>query len=226
MAGNDLLIAAGDSRIASFMMMAGMILNVILDPLFIMGFGPVPAMGIKGAAVATVLSQFVSAFVVLTILSKRHGLILFVRMPFTIFKTTWALIIRYAIPSTIGMLMMPLGSAVVTKITAYFGNTAVAASAAAGRLEMVAFIFPMALGIALLPMIGQNYGARLYSRINQCRRFAMRFAFFFLLVMGIIYILAAPYLVKLFSPDPEVRKIMVLYMRIVPIGFGMIEVHR
>ena len=226
MAGNDLLIAAGDSRIASFMMMAGMILNVILDPLFIMGFGPVPAMGIKGAAVATVLSQFVSAFVVLAILSKRHGLILFARMPFTIFKTTWALIIRYAIPSTIGMLMMPLGSAVVTKITAYFGNTAVAASAAVGRLEMVAFIFPMALGIALLPMVGQNYGARLYSRINQCRRFAMRFAFFFLLVMGIIYILAAPYLVKLFSPDPEVRQIMVLYMRIVPIGFGMIEVHR
>ena len=78
-----------------------------LDPLFIMGFGPVPAMGIKGAAVATVLSQFVSAFVVLAILSKRHGLILFARMSFTIFKTTWALIIRYAIPSTIGMLMMP-----------------------------------------------------------------------------------------------------------------------
>lgn len=226
MAGNDLLIAAGDSRIASFMMMAGMILNVIFDPLFIMGFGPVPAMGIKGAAVATVLSQFISAFVVLAILAKRHGLILFSRMPFTIFKTTWALIIRYAVPSTIGMLMMPLGSAVVTKITAYFGNTAVAASAAAGRLEMVAFIFPMALGIALLPMVGQNYGARLYSRINQCRRFAMRFAFFFLLCMGIVYILTASYLVKLFSPDPEVQQIMVLYMRIVPIGFGMIEIHR
>ncbi len=226
MAGNDLLIAAGDSKIASFMMMAGMILNVIFDPLFIMGFGPLPAMGIRGAAVATVLSQFVSAFVVLTILARRHGLILFARMPLTILKTTWALIIRYAVPSTIGMLMMPIGSAVVTKITAYFGNTAVAASAAAGRLEMIAFVFPMALGIALLPMVGQNYGARLYSRINQCRRFAMRFAFFFLLVMGGVYIVAAPYLVRLFSPDPEVQRIMALYMRIIPIGFGMIEIHR
>ena len=124
------------------------------------------------------------------------------------------------------MLMMPLGSAVVTKITAYFGNTAVAASAAAGRLEMIAFIFPMALGIALLPMIGQNYGAWLYSRINQCRRFAMRFAFFFLLGMGVIYMLWAPSLVGFFSPDPEVQRIMVLYMRIIPIGFGMIEIHR
>ena len=226
MAGNDLLIAAGDSKIASFMMMCGMVLNVIFDPLFIMGFGPIPAMGIKGAAIATVLSQLVSALVVLLILGRRHGLIRIAPMPLTILRTTWAVIIRYAVPSTIGMLMMPLGSAVVTKITAYFGNTAVAASAAAGRLEMIAFIFPMALGIALLPMIGQNYGAWLYSRINQCRRFAMRFAFFFLLGMGVIYMLWAPSLVGFFSPDPEVQRIMVLYMRIIPIGFGMIEIHR
>ena len=147
-------------------------------------------------------------------------------MPFQILKTTWTVIVRYAVPSTIGMLMMPIGSAIVTKVTACFGITAVAASAAAGRLEMVAFVFPMALGIALLPMIGQNYGARLYSRINQCRRFAMRFAFIFLAVMGVIYIIAAPQLVRLFSPDPEVQKVMVVYMRIIPFGFGMIEIHR
>lgn len=226
MAGNDLLIAAGDSKIASAMMMGGMIVNVVLDPLFIMGCGPVPAMGIRGAAIATVASQFISALVVLAVLARRHGLILFSGMPFQILKTTWTVIVRYAVPSTIGMLMMPIGSAIVTKVTACFGITAVAASAAAGRLEMVAFVFPMALGIALLPMIGQNYGARLYSRINQCRRFAMRFAFLFLAVMGVIYIIAAPQLVRLFSPDPEVRKLMVLYMRIIPFGFGMIEIHR
>ncbi len=226
MAGNDLLIAAGDSKVASAMMMLGMIVNVILDPLFIMGFGPVPAMGIRGAAIATVLSQLLSALVVLGILARRHHLLVFGRMPGTIVRSAWKLIVSYAIPSAIGMLMMPIGSFVITRVTAVFGNAAVAASAAAGRLEMVAFIFPMALGIALLPMIGQNYGARLYSRINQCRRFSMRFAFFFLLIMGLLYVVAAPSLVRLFSPDAEVQRIMILYMHIIPFGFGMIEIHR
>ena len=54
----------------------------------------------------------------------------------------------------------------------------------------------------------------------------MRFAFFFLLGMGVIYMIWAPSLVGFFSPDPEVQHIMVLYMRIIPIGFGMIEIHR
>ncbi|HBJ96742.1 MAG TPA: MATE family efflux transporter, partial [Lentisphaeria bacterium] len=61
-------------------------------------------MGIQGAAIATVVSQFISALVVLVILARRHGLILLSGMPFPILKTTWAVIIRYAVPSTIGML--------------------------------------------------------------------------------------------------------------------------
>ena len=54
----------------------------------------------------------------------------------------------------------------------------------------------------------------------------MRFAFFFLLVMGLIYVFAAPSLVRFFSPDLEVQRIMILYMHIIPFGFGMIEIHR
>ncbi len=226
MVGNDLLIAAGDSRVASGMMMAGMIINVILDPLFIFGVGPFPAMGISGAALATIFSQLLATVTLLWLLYRRHGLIVPEVMPWRQLRSAWMLMIRFAIPAALGMLLMPIGSAVITRITAEFGNTAVAATAAAGRLEMVAFIFPMALGISLLPMIGQNYGARLYSRINQCRRFAMRFAFWFLLVMAGIYFVFAPQLVRFFSADPGVQEIMIVYMRIIPFGFGMIEIHR
>lgn len=226
MVGNDLLIAAGDSRVASGMMMAGMIINVILDPLFIFGVGPFPAMGISGAALATIFSQLLATVTLLWLLYRRHGLIVPEVMPWRQLRSAWMLMIRFAIPAALGMLLMPIGSAVITRITAEFGNTAVAATAAAGRLEMVAFIFPMALGISLLPMIGQNYGARLYSRINQCRRFAMRFAFWFLLVMAGIYFVFAPQLVCFFSADPGVQEIMIVYMRIIPFGFGMIEIHR
>ena len=125
------------------------------------------------------------------------------------------------------MLLVPVGSMVVTyAVTNVGGNQAVAAVAAAGRVEMVAFVFPMSLGIALLPMIGQNYGAKQWERINSCRRFSMRFAGVMMFMMAIIYFIFAEKIAGFFSDDPEVVKIMVRYLRIVPWGFAGIEVHR
>ncbi len=226
MAGNSILISIGTPRTASALMMAGMIINVILDPIFIFGFGFVPAMGIRGAAIATIISQCFSTVAMIILLYKVHRLLEFKAIPWKKLRKSWGTMIRFAIPATIGMLLMPIGSAIITKITSNFGDVAVAATAAAGRLEMVAFIFPMALGMSLLPMIGQNYGARLYGRIRQCRRFAMRFAFFYLLVMAVFYFIFARHLVAIFSDVPEVQELMVICMQIIPWGFAMIEIHR
>ncbi len=226
MAGNDLLIACGASKTASAMMMAGLVLNTILDPLFIFGWGIVPAMGIRGAALATILAQCASTVAVLYLLYKRYGLLEFKPIPYRTIRGAWGTMVRYAFPATLGMLMMPLGAAVITRITAAFGDTAVAATAAAGRLEMVAFVFPMALGMSLMPMVSQNFGAKLYQRIRDCHRFAMTFALFYLLFMAVVYALFARYLTPLFSTDPEVQKIMTHCMRIIPWGFAAIEIHR
>lgn len=226
MAGNSLLIGVGDNKAASFSMMGGMIINVILDPIFIFGFGLIPAMGIKGAVLATIGSQICVMLFNLQRLNRKHRLLRFDPIPLKRLFPCWGTIFRYAVPAALGMLMMPLASVVVTKVTAVFGDAAVAATAAAGRLEMVAFVFPMALGMTLVPMIGQNYGAKLYDRIRDCHRFAMRFAFFYLLVLGVLYVIFAPQLVRLFSTDADVCRIMADCMRIIPWGFFAIEVHR
>jgi Na+-driven multidrug efflux pump len=126
----------------------------------------------------------------------------------------------------LGMILMPAGNGVVTRIVATFGDKAVAAAAAAGRLEVLAFMLPMSLGIGLMPMIAQNYGAKKYSRIIGCRHFAMQFAFLYEIFMAAVYFVAAPYIVKYFTDDPQVGAIMVVYLRIIPWGFGMMEVHR
>ena len=87
----------------------------------------------------------------------------------------------------------------------------------------------MSLGVSLMPMIGQNYGARLYSRINGCRRFAMRFAFFYLMTMSVIFFLFAPQIADKFLADPdkvEMRAVMTFALRILPWGFAFLEVHR
>ena len=226
MASNDLLITAGDSFAASMLMLAGLGLNVLLDPLFIFGGLGVPAMGIAGAALATVISQASCAGVALWLLHARHRLVASPRIPRRTLFLAWRVVVRFAIPATLGMVLMPIGSAVVTRVVASFGDAAVAAVAAASRLEVVAFVFPMALGIALMPMVAQNYGAKRFDRINQCRRFAMRFAGGFLFLAALICFVAAPHIVGWFSEDAEVKRIMVLYLRIIPFGFAAVEIHR
>ena len=207
--------------------MLGMVANALLDPAMIFGFGPIPAMGIRGAALATVLSQSIAALGVLSLVKFKHHLIRWEKIPLRRLFASWKTIIRFAIPSCIGMLMMPLGSAVITRVTAEFGDATVGATAAAARVEAVAFIFPMAMGISLVPMIGQNYGARLYGRIRNIQRFSMRFAGVFLLVMAVIFCLLAPVIARWFSPnDVEVQRIMTLCLRIIPWGFPFIEIHR
>ena len=221
---NSLLVALGDSRLAGFFMMFGLVLNVLLDPLFIFkwGFG----MGIAGAAIATVISQFISSCLLVTVLGKRHHMWKFRALEKRVVRSAWKQIVRFALPAMLGMILMPAGNGVVTRIVATFGDKAVAAAAAAGRLEVLAFMLPMSLGIGLMPMIAQNYGAKKYSRIIGCRHFAMHFAFFYEIFMAAVYFVAAPYIVKYFTDDPQVGAIMVVYLRIIPWGFGMMEVHR
>ena len=224
MVGNSLLVAVGDSKLAGLFMMTGLITNIILDPLFIFdwGFG----MGIAGAALATILSQLIGCVLITTALGKRHRLWDFRHLNFRVVRPAWKSIVRFAIPSMLGMILMPAGNGVITRIVASFGDAAVAATAAAGRLEIVAFMLPMSLGIGLTPMIAQNYGAKQYSRIIGCRKFAMTFALWYLLLMAVVYFVAAPHLVKFFTHDPVVEKIMISYMRIVPWGLAFIEIHR
>ena len=225
MVGNSLLVAVGDSKLAGFFMMFGLVLNVLLDPLFIFdwGFG----MGIAGAALATIISQLSGLVLILTALNRRHHLLKTSTLAKKrLVRSAWKQIIRFAVPSMLGMILMPAGNGVVTRIVANFGDEAVAATAAAGRLEVIAFMFPMSLGIGLMPMIAQNYGGKLYSRILRCRKIAMNFAFYYEIFMAAVYFIAAPYIVKYFTNDPKVAEIMTAYLRIIPWGFGMMEIHR
>ena len=228
MMGNNILVAIGDAKNAGRMMVLGLLLNAAFVPLLIFGWGPLPAMGIRGAALATIVAQCIATVTAFTLVKKKHGLIQYQWLPWREVRAAWTLTIRYAIPASIGMLMMPIGSTIITWITAKFGDAAVAATAAAGRLEMLAFVFPMALGISLVPMIGQNFGAREYNRIRSCFRFSMSYAFFFLLFMAVIYTCFADWLVGIFAPkdDPAVHGIMVKCLLITVWGFCMIEIHR
>lgn len=250
MPGNHLLIAAGRPVISSLMTILGLVVNVILDPVFIFGgeglqrmsaslpgalapllkgagtaLGAVPGMGIRGAALATVLSQAISAFLLLWLLSRLR-LLSFRPIPLPSLMRNWRKIGGYAIPSILGMLLLPLTNAVTTKVTATFGDAMVAATAAGSRLESVTFVLPMAFGIPLMSIVAQNYGAHLYSRVKEAFRFASLCAFAALSLAAVALLFLIRPVAAAFTPVPEVQEMVVEYMTIIPWGFGMLELSR
>jgi len=226
MMGNGILIALGDSRSASRFMATGAIANCILDPIFIFGWLGFPALGIWGAALATVLAQFISSMWLFYLLTRKHHLLRLMQPQFSLFFSTCKRIMGFAIPGSISMMLMPISSAVITALISKHGNEAVAATSAASRIEMFAFVIPMALGMSLVPFVSQNFGAKRFDRINEARIYATRFAFFYGLFIAIVFYLIAPFLSEIFTKDVAVAKIFISYVRTVSFGYGMMEVHR
>jgi len=226
MLGNGLLISAGDSGAAGRFMMLGPILNVILDPILMFGYLGFPAMGIRGAALATVIGQAASTAWLLHLLSRKHRLLVCKRWRMAVYAASFRSILRLGIPNAVSMILMPVSATVVTRILSNFGNAAVAATGAAQRIEMFAFVIPMALGMSLAPFVSQNLGADRHDRIRESLWLSTRFALLYGGGIALTFLLAAPLLASLFSKDPEVVRILVLYIRIVSFGYGMMEVHR
>lgn len=226
MTGHSLLISVGDNRIASALMMTGMIINALLDPIFIFGWGFFPALGIRGAALATIFAQATGGSISMYILCRKHHLIRFRRIPFVELRNYWFVTMRYAIPASLGMLMMPVGMTVITRLTATFGTAVMAGATAAGRLETIAFVVPMSLGMTLTPFIAQNFGARRYDRIKEGLIFAFKFAFVFLFASAVIGALLARVIAPCFCNSAEAQDVMSRCILIAVWGLAGVEIHR
>lgn len=226
MTGNGILIAMGDSRSASLFMATGAVLNCIFDPIMIYGWLGFPAMGIAGAALATVIAQFIAAAWLFYLLTYKHKLLHLTRPDFSVFTTTIRTILGFAIPGSISMMLMPISAGVITALLSRHGNEAVAAASAAGRVEMFAFVIPMALGMSLMPFISQNYGAGRMDRIRQAKRYSMNFAFIYGIAIALIFFVAAPAMARIFTDDATVMTIFIAYVRTISFGYGMMEIHR
>jgi len=187
MMGNGILISLGDSKSASRFMALGAIVNIILDPIFIFGWLGVPALGILGAALATVISQAISSCWLFYLLAIKYPLIKFRQPNFSALLHSWKRI---------------------------------------SRMEMFAFVIPMALGMSLTPFVSQNYGGQRIDRIIEARKYATLFALGYGVFIALVFFIGAPYLAQLFTQDPDVTDVFITYVRTISFGYGMMEVHR
>ena len=82
---------------------------------------------------------------------------------------------------------MPISATVITRLLSGFGYEAVAATGAAARIEMFAFVIPMALGISLMPFVSQNFGAGRVDRVRQAHKVSVRFALWYGGVVAVVF---------------------------------------
>ena len=161
MSASSILRSVGDARRAMFVTLSGAILNVILDPIFILVF----KMGLYGAAWASVLSRVLTVSVGLYGVAVVHGLLK--RPSFVDVRLDATRILAVGIPVVATNLATPASNAFVTKALAGYGDAAMAAWSVGGRVNPVAFGAIFALTSSIGPIIGQNFGARNFARVRE-----------------------------------------------------------
>ena len=192
----------------------------------IFGYLGCPPMGIRGAALATVISQAVATVWLPHLLWKKHLLIVFVKWRFNEYLASFRKIFGLGVPSILSMILMPISATVIARILNGFGKEAIAASGAAGRIEVFAFVVPLALGISLAPFVSQNFGAGQFDRVRKALKVSTRFALLYGRAASMLFFIYAPLFASAFSSDPKVVPVLVAYIRIICFGYGMMEVHR
>ncbi|MEM7281687.1 MAG: MATE family efflux transporter [Pseudomonadota bacterium] len=220
MLANGAIRATGDTKWPSILLMISGLINVILDPIFIFGWGPVPAMGIRGAAWATVCGWSFGFCTALSLLYFREKLLVFALPPKQELFKVWGRVIKLAAPISIANMLSPITMVVLTAMISSYGESAVAAFGAGVRVEALAFVVALAATAALSPYMSQNLGAGNIQRAKTALSLTLRRLMIFqLLAYAVLFILASP-IAGLFSEDPEVISTTTLYLRIMPLGLA------
>jgi MATE family, multidrug efflux pump len=221
MVGNNALRAKGDMKTPAKIMLAIVVVNIVLDPLLIFGLGPFPAMGLKGAAIATVFARAISLILGLYVLHFRDNMLTFKSPGLSEVLSSWKNLLSIALPAAGAKMIVPVAIGFVTHIIAQYGAGPVAAFGAASRAEFFILAVLMALSSVLNPFIGQNIGANRVDRAQEALFKGMRFAALWGIGSFIILYLIAEPVAKLFSTETEVIENIILYLHIVPIGYAM-----
>ncbi len=221
MTGNSILRAHGNTRTPSMLMAAAGFANAVLDPLLIFGLGPFPALGIQGAAWATVIAWGLAVAYLFRLLVFEQELVARQMPAPAVMKTSGSEMLRIGIPAAGANMMTPLATGFMTAIAAGFGNNAVAALGVGGRIEPIATLLILAMSTSLPPLISQNYGAGRLDRVAEAYRLSIRFVLAWQLLVFALLALAAPLIAEVFSDDPEVISTIRLFLWIMPLGFGM-----
>jgi len=221
MIGNAILRASGDTKTPSIIMGSAGLINAILDPVFIFGFGPIPAMGIQGAAIATLISWVFGLLLVLYIVGVERQLIHTKLLSLKTFIASSRGILHIGLPAAGANMLTPISAAILTAIVASYGDSAVAAFGVGSRIESIACLVVLAMSMTLPPFISQNFGAGKMHRVEKSFKLSVKFVLVWQLIIYLLLVLIAPFIADIFSKEQAVADIIVLFMWIMPLGYGL-----
>ena len=222
MIGNAILRAAGDAKTPSLIMASSGLINAILDPLLIFGIGPFPELGIKGAAIASVLAWLGAFIVVMYVLTVKKKLIRLRLLGLTEFVAIARRILKIGLPAAGANMLTPIAMAILTAMIAVHGNAAVAGFGVGSRIESIAIMVVLALSMTLPPFLSQNYGAGHWHRVEEAYKTVIKFVMVWQMLVYFLLILGAGYIAMAFGKDdPEVMTIIKLFIWTLPLGYGL-----
>lgn len=219
MVGNNALRANGDMKTPAIVMLVIVIVNIILDPILIFGFGSIPAMGLRGAAIATVIARSVSLVVGLYFLQFKYRMLSTKIPTFEEGFRSWREIAFIALPAALSKMIAPLSLGIITSIVSTFGKEAVAAYGAASKLEFMVIAVVISLSSVLNPFVGQNIGAGRLDRVNEGLRKSKIFTMFWGFGAWALLLALGQFIAPAFSDNKEVIEYITLFLSIVPIGY-------
>ena len=207
---------SGDAITPMILLACSTIINLILDPLLIFGIWIFPRMGVKGAALATIISQSIMMIIGWIYVALGHHYHL--TFDWKNLRIEWDYIKRILLigfPSSLQMLLRSMATILIMGFVAPYGTLAVAAYGIGMRINMIVMMPGFGLAMAAATLVGQNLGAGKPDRAEKSGWLAVGYYIIIMLIMGIIFYIFAPQLISIFNKEEGVINIGVEYLRII-----------
>jgi len=219
-AGTACMRACGNSALQGRLMMMAATANAILDPILIFGPGPLPAFGIKGAAMATVLTWVMTNIFIWYHLAVKEQMLKVFWPGFSVLIHGWTQLLKITLPAALANMITPLSTGVITATLAAYGPSAVAGYGVVMRMEALILIVVLGMSMSLPPFISQNFGAQAYDRLRDGLKLSLKFIMALQFGLYLIVALAAPFIASIFSPEQAVREMIIIVLRILPASYA------
>ncbi len=211
---NAILYAQGDTKTYRNVLIIGLFANILLNPIFIFGFLFIPAFGIAGLAISTILIQFCACIYLFYKVNKTILKIDIKLHNFLIRKNFFINVFNQCMPITFALFLVAIGSYILLSFISIFGDSAVAGYGSAVRFEHIFTLPVIGLNTAVITIAGQNFGARRYERVREVYKKAIWIGFFIMCVSGIVIFVLSENIIGLFTNDLEVIKFGSNYLKI------------
>lgn len=221
---NAIFRGAGDAVIAMRALWIANGINIVLDPLLIFGIGPLPELGVTGAAVATTIGRGIGVLYQVCMLGSGRFRITLKLRNCALCMPVMLRLLRVSLGGVFQFLIATSSYLFLMRIVARHGSTAVAGFTIAIRIFMFTFLPAWGLGNAAATLVGQNLGAGDAERAERSVWRAALYNTVFLIGVAIVFILFAEPLVAIFTADPVVQRYAADCLRIVSYGYGLYAV--